>query len=31
MELVKFRAATAPAVAKLLLVEKNNATRLASR
>jgi len=31
VELVKFRAATAPAVAKLLLVEKNNATRLAVR
>ncbi len=30
-ELVKFRAATAPAVAKLLLVEKNNASRLAAR
>ena len=30
-DLVKFRAATAPAVAKLLLVEKNNATRYAAR
>jgi murein DD-endopeptidase MepM/ murein hydrolase activator NlpD len=30
-DLVKFRAATAPAVAKLLLVEKNNASRVAAR
>jgi murein DD-endopeptidase MepM/ murein hydrolase activator NlpD len=30
-ELVKFRAATAPAVAKLLLVERNTVTRLAGR
>ena len=30
LALAKFRAATAPAVAKLLVVEKNN-TRLASR
>ena len=30
-ELVKFRAATAPALAKLLLVEKNNASRVAAR
>jgi len=29
-ELVKFRAATAPALAKLQLVEKNNAIRVAS-
>jgi murein DD-endopeptidase MepM/ murein hydrolase activator NlpD len=31
VELVRFRAATAPAVAKLLLVEKNTVTRLAGR
>ncbi len=31
MELAKFRAATAPAVAKLDVVEKNNAIRVASR